>query len=128
MVSTKWTYHKKWSLPVTTLFIWRFCFSLRTSYEELIDIPTTQMYKFLLFVSAGVLLDGTFSLSVSSSTIEGKGRIMENSYTMFQIINGICGFSINPNFILFKWRLKKNIRQRNVSFTRLKFAELEICF
>ena len=27
---------KKGVLPVTTLFFWKFCFSLRTSYEELI--------------------------------------------------------------------------------------------
>ena len=38
MVSTKWTYHKE-LLPVTTLFFWNFCFSLRTSYKELIWRP-----------------------------------------------------------------------------------------
>ena len=36
MMTTKWTYHKNGVLPVTTLFFWKFCFSLRTSYEELI--------------------------------------------------------------------------------------------
>ena len=36
MVTTKWTYHKERSLPVITLFSWRFCVSLRTSYKELI--------------------------------------------------------------------------------------------
>ena len=36
MVSTKWTYCKEQSFPVTTLFIWKFCFKLRTSSKELI--------------------------------------------------------------------------------------------
>ena len=36
MVSIKWTYHKEKSLQVTILFFWKFCFSLRTSYKELI--------------------------------------------------------------------------------------------
>ena len=36
MGSTKCTYHKERSLPVTTLFFRKFCFSLRTSYKELI--------------------------------------------------------------------------------------------
>ena len=35
MVTTKWTYHKERSLPVITLFSWRFCVK-RTSYKELI--------------------------------------------------------------------------------------------
>ena len=54
-------------LPVTTLFFRKFCFSLRTSYKELIwfDVPTTQMLIFVLFVSAGALFDGAFSLWVS---------------------------------------------------------------
>ena len=34
--STKWTYHKEWSLAISCLIILRFCFSLRTSYKELI--------------------------------------------------------------------------------------------
>ena len=36
MVSVKWTYHKDWVLPVTTLFFWKLFFSLRNSYKELI--------------------------------------------------------------------------------------------
>ena len=36
MVSIKWTYHKEQGLRVTILFFWKFCFSLRTSYKELI--------------------------------------------------------------------------------------------
>ena len=51
----------EWVLPVTTLFFWKFCFSLRTWF----DVPTTQMHIFTLFVSAAVLFDGAFSLWVS---------------------------------------------------------------
>ena len=36
MVSTKWSITKNGVLPVTTLFFWKFCFSWRTSYKELI--------------------------------------------------------------------------------------------
>ena len=54
-------------LPVATLFLWKFCFLLTTSYKELIDVLTNQMPIFMLFVSDGVLLDGAFSLWVSLS-------------------------------------------------------------
>ena len=36
MVSTKWTYHKERSFASNYFIFWRFCFSLRTSYKELI--------------------------------------------------------------------------------------------
>ena len=52
-------------LPVTTLFFWRFYFSLRTSSKELILYTNSQMPIFVLFVSAGVLVDGVFTLWVS---------------------------------------------------------------
>ena len=65
IVSTKWTYHKERSISVTTLFSKNFCFSLRTTYKERFDIPTTQMPIYLLFVSTGVLFDSAFSLRVS---------------------------------------------------------------
>ena len=54
-------------LPVTALFFRKFCFSLRTSYKELFHVPTTQMPIFSLFLSAGVLFDGAFTLWVSLS-------------------------------------------------------------
>ena len=34
--STKWTYQLSGVLPITTLFLWKFCFSLKTSNKELI--------------------------------------------------------------------------------------------
>ena len=53
-------------LPVTTLFFWKFCFSLRTSYfKSWFDAQTTQIPTFVLFLTAGVLFDGAFSLWVS---------------------------------------------------------------
>ena len=52
-------------LPVTTFFLWKFCFYFRTSYKEWFDVPTTQMFIIVLFTSAGVLFDGAFSLRVS---------------------------------------------------------------
>ena len=48
MESTKWTYNK-WVLPVTTFFFWKFCFSLRTSYKELIwciNYPNIRIHTF----------------------------------------------------------------------------------
>ena len=49
IVSTKWTCYKERSLPVTTLFFWKFCFSLRTSYKELFwctNYPTVHIHTF----------------------------------------------------------------------------------
>ena len=57
--------------PVAILFFWKFCFSLGARSKELIrsgyDVPTTQMFIFILFVSAGVWFEGAFSLWVSLS-------------------------------------------------------------
>ena len=36
MVTTKWTYHKERSFASNCFIFWKFCFSLRTSYKELI--------------------------------------------------------------------------------------------
>ena len=52
-------------LPVTILFFWKFCFSLRTSHEELIwRTNYLKMSIFILFVGAGVLFKGAFFLWV----------------------------------------------------------------
>ena len=59
MGSTKWTITKNDVLQVTTLFIWKFCFSFRTSYKELIwctSYPNVHLH-IILSVSAGVLFD-----------------------------------------------------------------------
>ena len=50
-------------------FFWKFCFSLKTSSKESFDVTTTQMPIFVLFVSAGVLFEGAFSLWVSLKVI-----------------------------------------------------------
>ena len=47
-------------LPVTILFFWRFCFSLRTTYKELIWCTNYQMSILILFIGAGVLFQGAF--------------------------------------------------------------------
>ena len=52
-------------LPVTTFFFQNLCCSIRTSNKELINVPTTQMSIFILFVSAGDLFESAFSLWVS---------------------------------------------------------------
>ena len=46
-------------------FFWKFCFSLRTSYNSWFDVPTTQKLIFILFLGVGVLFEGAFSLCVS---------------------------------------------------------------
>ena len=52
-------------LPVTILFFWKFCFSLRTSHEELTwRTNYLKMSIFILFVGAGVLFKGAFFLWV----------------------------------------------------------------
>ena len=49
-------------LPVTASFFWK-----ESLIKSWFDVPTTQMCIFVLFVSAGVLFDGAFSLRVSLS-------------------------------------------------------------
>ena len=51
-------------LTVTTLCFWKFCFSLRTSYKELIWCANYQNVHIYTFCKAGVLFEGTFSLWV----------------------------------------------------------------
>ena len=56
-------------LPLTTLFFKKFCFSLRTSYKELIWCTSDPNARICTFVSAGVLFDRAFSLWVSLSYV-----------------------------------------------------------
>ena len=41
-------------LPVATLFFWKICFRLDPFLKSWLDVSTTQMLIFILFVSAGV--------------------------------------------------------------------------
>ena len=59
-------------LPVTTLFFWRFCFSLRPLIKSWFYVSSTQMSILVLFVSTGVLFDGAFSLWVSLNLSLGR--------------------------------------------------------
>ena len=52
-------------LPVATLFFANFVSVYEPLRKSWLDVPTTQMPIFVLFVSAGVLFDGTFFLWVS---------------------------------------------------------------
>ena len=57
-------------LPVATVFCWKFCFSIRTCYKELIwstNYPNDHIYIF--FKSAGVFFQVAFSLWVSLKLI-----------------------------------------------------------
>ena len=58
-------------LPVNAFFFWKFCFSLSICYiiENWFDVPSTQMSIIIPFVSAGVSIDGVFSLWVSLKII-----------------------------------------------------------
>ena len=52
-------------LPVTTLFFEKCCFSKELLIKIWFEIPTTQMFKLILFISAVVLFEGVFSLWLS---------------------------------------------------------------
>ena len=58
-------------LPVNAFFFWKFCFSLSICYiiENWFDVPSTQMSIIIPFASAGVSIDGVFSLWVSLKII-----------------------------------------------------------
>ena len=66
MVSTKVTYHKERSFASNYfIFFENFVTVLEPLIKSWFDVPPTQMPIFVLFVSAGVLFDGAFSLWVS---------------------------------------------------------------
>ena len=70
MGSTKWTYLKECSFARTYFFFFKFHFSIRTCYKELIwSIPTTQMPIFILSECSRVFFEGAFSLWVSLKLI-----------------------------------------------------------
>ena len=65
MVSTKWTYCKEGVLPVTNFLFENFVSVQEPLVKSWFDVLTTQMPIFLIFVGAGVLFDGAFSMWVS---------------------------------------------------------------
>ena len=71
-------------LPVTNLFFWGFCYSLRTSYKGLIWCTKNQIPIFILFVSTGVLFDGDFSVWVSLKIVF-YDSVIKNGYTDFSV-------------------------------------------
>ena len=49
MVTTKWAYRKEWSFATNYFIFWKFCFSLRTSYKDLVwftNNPNTHIRTF----------------------------------------------------------------------------------
>ena len=52
-------------MPVTTLYFENFISVSELYIKSWFDVPTNQMFIFVLFVSTGVLFGGTFSLWVS---------------------------------------------------------------
>ena len=59
-----WTITKNVVLPVAILFFSKFCFSIRTSYNELIWYANDSNVHIETSRSAGVLFGGTFSMWV----------------------------------------------------------------
>ena len=66
MVSTKWNYHKERNCASNYFFL-KILFRYKNIplVKSWVDVPTTQMLIFLLFVSAGVLFNDAFTLWVS---------------------------------------------------------------
>ena len=54
MVTTKWTYHKEWSFSSNNFIFFKTLFQFKSPLQRFV-VRTTQMPKFVLFVSAGVL-------------------------------------------------------------------------
>ena len=101
-VNTSWEYHgatnKNGHLPLTTLFFWKFNFSIRTSIISWFNVPIAQMFIFILFVSASVLFESTFCpwvswnpifLSVHKScgsvNVQCKGKCVIKVITLFNV-------------------------------------------
>ena len=61
----------------TTLFFWKFCFSLRTSYKELIWYTNEPNTHILTFRKRWILFDGAFSRSVSLNVFNKDTEIIE---------------------------------------------------
>ena len=69
MATTKWTYHKEWSFASNYFIFWKFCFSLRTSYKELICCTNNPNAHICTFCKRwSLVFDSVFSLWVSLNT------------------------------------------------------------
>ena len=67
MGSTKWAYHKERSFASNYFILENFVSVKEPLMTSWLDVPTTQMFIFILFVSNGVLLEGTFAQWLSLS-------------------------------------------------------------
>ena len=65
-MKTKWNYHKERSFASSYFIFWKFCFSLRTSYKELIYFTSKPNAHICAFCKRwSFIFDGAFSLWVS---------------------------------------------------------------
>ena len=63
IVSTKWTYHKERSFASECFIFLKILISvLEPLIKSCFDVPKTQVHISILFVSAGILFEGYFSL------------------------------------------------------------------
>ena len=84
VVSTKWTITKKGVLSVITLFIWKFCFSFRTSYKELIrctNDPNVHIHTFCKRWS--FIWRCFFPASILNSTVINTFKVIKKNFTPF---------------------------------------------
>ena len=125
MVTTKWVYH--WERSFASNY-----FSFLKVKEPLInnrfDVPTAQTPLFVLFLSAGVLFDGAFSLWVSlkkgevgrvfvKTTFDKQSRIQNSVehlwWSLFaKTVNGFKPFSQRTSSQMFNWVLNTTLKNR----------------
>ena len=77
MVTTKWTYHKERSFASSYLIFWKFCFSLKTSYKELICCTNNPNVRICSFCKRSTFIWWCFfSVSILNKDItEIKSKI-----------------------------------------------------
>ena len=65
MVTTKWVYHREQSFTSNYFIFLKVLFYFKNLMNNWFNVPSAQTPILLLFLSAGVLFDGAFSLWVS---------------------------------------------------------------
>ena len=87
MVSSKWTYHKERSFASSYFIFLNFVSVYETLTKRWFDVPTTQIFIFLLSVSAGVLFDGALSLWISLKKFDSEGVSYYSLYMKYNSVN-----------------------------------------
>ena len=86
---------QKTTFCLTTLFFGNFVLAEEPLIKSWFDVPITQMLIFILFVDAGILFDGTFSLWKSSAKLWTSVSLMKNIRSFKKRLNKI-GPNIDP--------------------------------